>query len=152
MRPDEVLHITGMAKTIGLSVAEESPERVVMEMPVTDALMQPFGYLHGGATASLLESAASWAAALHADYGKERAFGSHVDIHHIKSVRNGTVHGTAELAKNEDLGERGSKQTWKVTATDDAGDVVSCGIITTRTVSLEYLAKKQGKDAASSKS
>ena len=59
MHPDEVLHIMGMAKTLGLRVLEESPTHVLMEMPVTDALVQPFGFLHGGATISLLESAAS---------------------------------------------------------------------------------------------
>lgn len=145
MRPDEVLHITGLTKTLGIGVVEESSERVVMEMPVTDAVVQPFGYLHGGATASLLESAASWAAALCADYGTERAFGSHVDIHHIRSVKGGTVRGRAELARTEDLGERGRKQTWIVEATDDAGAVASCGTVTTRTVPLEYLNRKRAE-------
>ena len=146
MRPDEVLHITGMAKTLGLRVLEESPTHVLMEMPVTDALVQPFGFLHGGATISLLESAASWAAALGTDFATERAFGSHIDVHHLNSVTGGVVRGSATLESTQDLGERGSKQTWAVEAKDEQGRTVSCGTITTRTVSLRYLSSRRGAE------
>lgn len=146
MHPDEVLHIMGMAKTLGLRVLEESPTYVLMEMPVTDALVQPFGFLHGGATISLLESAASWAAALGTDFATERAFGSHIDVHHLNSVTGGLVRGSATLESTRDLGERGSKQTWAVEAKDEQGRTVSCGKITTRTVSLEYLSSKHGDE------
>lgn len=143
MHPDEVLHIMGMAKTLGLRVLEESPTYVLMEMPVTDALVQPFGFLHGGATISLLESAASWAAALGTDFATERAFGSHIDVHHLNSVTGGLVRGSATLESTRDLGERGSKQTWAVEAKDEQGRTVSCGKITTRTVSLRYLSSRR---------
>ena len=143
MRPDEVLHIMGMAKTLGLRVLEESSTHVLMEMPVTDALVQPFGFLHGGATISLLESAASWAAALGTDFATERAFGSHIDVHHLNSVTGGLVRGSATLESTRDLGERGSKQTWAVEAKDEQGRTVSCGTITTRTVSLRYLSSRR---------
>lgn len=143
MHPDEVLHIMGMARTLGLRVLEESPTYVLMEMPVTDALVQPFGFLHGGATISLLESAASWAAALGTDFATERAFGSHIDVHHLNSVTGGLVRGSATLESTRDLGERGSKQTWAVEAKDEQGRTVSCGTITTRTVSLRYLSSRR---------
>ena len=143
MHPDEVLHIMGMAKTLGLRVLEESPTQVLMEMPVTDALVQPFGFLHGGATISLLESAASWAAALGTDFATERAFGSHIDVHHLNSVTGGLVRGSATLESTRELGERGSKQTWAVEAKDEQGRTVSCGTITTRTVSLRYLSSRR---------
>lgn len=143
MHPDEVLHIMGMAKTLGLRVLEESPTHVLMEMPVTDALVQPFGFLHGGATISLLESAASWAAALGTDFATERAFGSHIDVHHLNSVTGGLVRGSATLESTRELGERGSKQIWAVEAKDEQGRTVSCGTITTRTVSLRYLSSRR---------
>ncbi len=143
MRPDEVLHITGMAQTLGLRVLEESPTHVLMEMPVTDALVQPFGFLHGGATISLLESAASWAAALGTDFATERAFGSHIDVYHLNSVTGGVIRGSATLESAQDLGERGSKQIWAVEAKDEQGRTVSCGTITTRTVSLRYLSSRR---------
>lgn len=146
MHPDEVLHIMGMARTLGLRVLEESPTYVLMEMPVTDALVQPFGFLHGGATISLLESAASWAAALGADFATERAFGSHIDVHHLNSVTGGVIRGSATLESTQDLGERGSKQIWAVEAKDEQGRTVSCGTITTRTVFLEYLAEKRSAE------
>lgn len=93
-----------------------------------------------------LRQTASWAAALGADFATERAFGSHIDVHHLNSVTGGLVRGSATLESTRDLGERGSKQTWAVEAKDEQGRTVSCGTITTRTVSLEYLAAKRSAE------
>lgn len=136
---------SGLYKTLGLRVVTEGPTRVVMTMPITADIIQPFGYLHGGATISLLESAASWAASFRADWDAERAFGTEAHIRHIRSATSGTVRGEAVLLEEEDRGIRGKKQTWKVTATDDAGNVLSKGTFTTKIVSLAYLAQKKNE-------
>jgi acyl-coenzyme A thioesterase PaaI-like protein len=44
---------------LGIRVMEASAERVVMTMPVTNATRQALGLLHGGATVTLAESAAT---------------------------------------------------------------------------------------------
>ena len=61
-------------------------------------------------------------------------------------MTGGVVRGSATLESTQDLGERGSKQTWAVEAIDEHGHTVSCGTITTRTVSLKYLAEKRSAE------
>ena len=77
---------------IGIEWLEASPERVVARMPVAGNT-QPFGVLHGGATAALCESVASLGAALAA--GPDRlALGMEINVNHIRAVRKGLVTAT----------------------------------------------------------
>ena len=112
-------------------------------MPITDAVRQPFGFVHGGATLALLETVGSRAAELRANLEVERPFGIHMDVRHFKAGVEGTVRGVAEIDRVE-----GNKQFWRVTAYDDAGDVMSSGTFMTKIVSLERLAEKEREWAA----
>lgn len=49
---------------LDVEILEAGPERVVMRLPVTWKVHQPYGILHGGVSALLAESAASFGAAL----------------------------------------------------------------------------------------
>jgi len=49
----------GLNHTLGVHFTKVEPGLVEAEMPITPALLQPFGFLHGGATIALLESVAS---------------------------------------------------------------------------------------------
>jgi 1,4-dihydroxy-2-naphthoyl-CoA hydrolase len=113
-----------------------------MDMPVTDDVKQPVGFLHGGATITLLESCCSLASWLGCDLENEYSFGSHIDVKHVNAVRSGMLHGVATLESSEDLGEKGRKEFWHVEATDDDGRLVSTGTITCRVVSKAYFAQK----------
>lgn len=134
----------GLNGMLQIVVVEDSAERVCMDMPVTSKCLQPFGYVHGGATLALLEAAGSRAAELRCNLDTQRPFGTHMDVHHIRNCREGTVHGAAEFMSEEDLGERGTKQTWQVAATDDGGNTLSTGTFTTRVVPIDYLEQKKG--------
>ena len=46
----------GFTDLLGVKVSEQSSSCVRMDMPVTADVMQPVGFLHGGATITLLES------------------------------------------------------------------------------------------------
>lgn len=127
----------GMVGLLGIRFTEASPDRCEAVMPITDAILQPFGFVHGGATLALLETVASRAAELRADLESERPFGVRMDARHLKSGQAGQVRGVAELDHVE-----GSKQIWRVTAYDDAGDVMSTGTFETKIVTLAYLAQK----------
>ena len=52
---------------LDVEILEAGPERVVMRLPVDWKVHQPYGILHGGVSALLAESAASFGAALAAD-------------------------------------------------------------------------------------
>ena len=128
----------GFSSTLNIEYTEISPKRVVATMPITPAILQPFGFVHGGATIALLESVASVGAEESVDFERERPFGIEVQVRHRKSGVSGSVTGVAEFDRVE-----GAKQFWNVVAYDDEGDVMSEGVVTTKIVSLERLAEKE---------
>jgi 1,4-dihydroxy-2-naphthoyl-CoA hydrolase len=78
---------------LGIEVTEWSSERVVGTMPVKGNL-QPYGLLHGGASAVLAETIGSACAALNA--GLDRAtFGLELSCTHHRAARDGFVTGVA---------------------------------------------------------
>ena len=133
-------------ETLGIEFTQKSTTHLEAIMPITERIMQPFGFVHGGATAALLEGVASMGAILMADLSKERAFGVEARIRHRKSGVSGTLRGVATLNHCE-----GSDQYWDVAAYDDEGDVISEGVFITKIVSLERLAEKERKRAATRK-
>ncbi|MFI2752247.1 PaaI family thioesterase [Cellulomonas sp. P22] len=78
---------------MGITILEVAPERAVGTMPV-DGNTQPYGLLHGGASAVLAETLGSFAAAAHAGPGRI-AVGIELNATHHRSAREGTVTGTA---------------------------------------------------------
>ena len=81
----------GLNHTLGVHFTKVEPGLVEAEMPITPALLQPFGFLHGGATIALLESVASAGGELACDLETEQPFGVEVTIRHKKSGREGDV-------------------------------------------------------------
>ena len=128
---------------LSISIDSVSASRVEVSMPITPDLYQPFGFLHGGATISLLETAASMGAEQLADLDKQLPFGVEVRVRHLKSGKSGLLRGVAELDHEEPSHTNGMKQFWNVAAYDDVGDVVSKGVIVTKIVDLDYLEQKE---------
>ncbi|MEV4439640.1 PaaI family thioesterase [Streptomyces sp. NPDC049577] len=82
-----------LGERMGLTVVEASPERVVGTMPV-EGNTQPYGLLHGGASAVLAETLGSVGAMLHG--GPARiAVGVDLNCTHHRGVRSGLITGTA---------------------------------------------------------
>lgn len=108
---------------MGFEMHELSPQRVVGSIPV-EGNTQPFGLLHGGASAVLLESLASMGAVAHG-YPDKMAVGVDLNITHLRSVRTGRVTGTATAI------HLGSKvASYRVDIHDDEGRLVSTGRLT----------------------
>jgi 1,4-dihydroxy-2-naphthoyl-CoA hydrolase len=83
-------------------------------MPVDQRTHQPYGLLHGGASAALAETLGSYGSALlvHAEGGI--AVGVELNINHIKSKRSGHVIGCAKLI------HRGSNtHVWNIEIVDE---------------------------------
>ncbi len=112
-------------------------KRVVVRMKTVKPLLQPLGFLHGGATLSLLETAASVGAAHSSDFD-EKPFGVHVDIHHRHSGLLGDIiTGTAVLEHDPSLAPQKPDrrtQLWKVTACNQDGVLISEGHVEVRIV------------------
>ena len=136
-------------ETLHIEITSADKTRVEAQMPITPDLYQPFGFLHGGATITLLESAASRGAEENADFETQRPFGVDVHVFHRKSGKTGMLHGVAELDREEVSERTGAvKQYWNVVARDDEGDVISEGVIVTKIVSIAYLEQKNRERAA----
>ena len=133
----------GLNHTLGVHFTKVEPGLVEAEMPITPALLQPFGFLHGGATIALLESVASAGGELACDLETEQPFGVEVTIRHKKSGREGDVaRGVAKLAERKPSSKAGYKLYWDVAAYDGDGDVISDGVIVVKVVPKDYLAQK----------
>ncbi|QMU75961.1 hotdog fold thioesterase [Streptacidiphilus sp. PB12-B1b] len=105
---------------LGIRIIEASPERVVGTMPV-DGNQQPYGLLHGGASAALAETLGSIGAMLHAGPGRY-AVGVDLNATHHRSATSGLVTGVATAVF------RGrTAATFEVAITDDQGRrITSC--------------------------
>lgn len=101
-----------LATTMGVELTEASPQRLVADMPVAGN-RQPYGLLHGGASAVLAETIGSIHCALLAPDG---AFpvGIELSCSHHRSARDGTV-----TAVCEPINVGKTLATMTVTITDD---------------------------------
>lgn len=86
----------GLIAKLGITVASVAPDRAVASMPV-EGNTQPYGFLHGGASAALAETVASLAAMAHAGAGR-MAVGVDLNITHHRAVTSGTVTAVATAA------------------------------------------------------
>lgn len=108
-----------LMEALGIEVADASPDRVVCTMPVDHRTKQPFGYLHGGASLALAETAASIGAFANLDPAKEIAFGMEINANHLKSVAEGRVTAVAvPLHKSR------TSMVWEIRITDDEDRLV----------------------------
>lgn len=81
--------------SLGIETVSAEKDRVVMSMPVDHRTHQPVGFLHGGASVALAETAASLGATLHVDLKKKLVFGMEINANHLRSKREGTVTAVA---------------------------------------------------------
>jgi 1,4-dihydroxy-2-naphthoyl-CoA hydrolase len=82
-----------LARKMGIELIEYAAERVAGQMPV-EGNRQPYGLLHGGASAVLAETLASVHAALLAPSGFV-AVGTDLNCTHHRSATTGTVSGVS---------------------------------------------------------
>ncbi|SDL73242.1 uncharacterized domain 1-containing protein [Glycomyces sambucus] len=82
-----------LGSRMGIDVVEAAPERVVARMAV-EGNRQPYGLLHGGASAVIAETLGSIGAMLHAGPGRI-AVGVDLNVTHHRAARSGTVTGIA---------------------------------------------------------
>ncbi len=103
---------------LGVEVIEATADRVVMRLPVTWKVHQPYGLLHGGVSALLAESAASFGAALAAGPGRN-VVGIELNASHLRSARDGHLVAAATPVR---VGR--TVQVWRVALTDDEGRAI----------------------------
>ena len=109
---------------MGIVVTSATARRAEGTLPV-DGNTQPYGLLHGGASAVLAEGLGSIAAHLHAATLGKLAVGVDLNVTHHRGVRTGLVHGVATALH---LG--GSAVSYEIVLTDDDGRRICTGRLT----------------------
>lgn len=118
----ETLNITFVA-------VDFEDQSITAKMPVTKAVHQPDGVLHGGATAALIETVGSVAVFVFKQTENWLVRGIEISANHLKSIKEGDVFATA---KPVHLGR--TTQHWEIKVTDKEGALISVGKLLTITL------------------
>jgi 1,4-dihydroxy-2-naphthoyl-CoA hydrolase len=105
-----------MVEHLDLRFTEIGADFLRATLPVDSRTTQPFGLLHGGASAVLAETLGSVAATHCVDMSRFYCVGLEINANHIRSARSGRVTGTARPVH---IGSR--SQVWEVRIEDDKG-------------------------------
>lgn len=103
---------------LGIETVEAGPDRVVMRVPVTERVHQPYGILHGGVSALLAESAASYGGALAAPPG-HHVVGIELNASHLRPMREGVLTAVATPIRTGK-----TVQVWDIQLSDGSGRAI----------------------------
>lgn len=109
---------------LGIVFTEIGSDFLRATMPVDSRTHQPYGLLHGGASALLAETLGSSAGGLSAPEG-HGVVGIEINANHLRGVRAGIVTGTARP-----LHVGRSTQVWEIRVEDAAGKLVCISRLT----------------------
>lgn len=99
---------------LGIEILEIGDDYLKARMPVDHRTRQPYGVLHGGASAALAETLGSVAAGLCINGDSQTVVGLEINANHIRSVHDGWVTG---VTKPIHVGK--STQVWEIRIYDD---------------------------------
>ena len=114
-----------LMETLDIEFVDLGVDFLTAKMPVGPKVHQPYGQLHGGATAALAESVGSAASNFFIDNEQQFINGIQLSINHIKSMREGVVFATA---KNIHKGR--STHLWEVIITDEDQQLIAIAKMT----------------------
>ena len=114
-----------LGEHLGMQFTEVGENYLKATMPVDHRTRQPYGLLHGGASVALAETLGSVGAALTVDPDQFICVGMEINANHLRSVRSGTVTGTATP-----LHRGSSSQVWEIKIHDDHGKLVCISRLT----------------------
>ena len=84
-----------MMSVLGIEITDFGDDYISGKMPVDTRTKQPFGLLHGGASAAFAETLGSIGAGNHVDLEEYSVVGVELNSSHLKAVRAGWVFGKA---------------------------------------------------------
>ncbi|WP_404453986.1 hotdog fold thioesterase [Oceanobacillus kapialis] len=108
-----------LMEALGIEIKSLDKNLVVLTMPVDERTRQPAGYLHGGASVALAETAASIGAMTNIDTTTFNVFGMEINANHIRSKREGTV---TAIAKPLHIGK--TTMVWEIQIVDEGEKLV----------------------------
>lgn len=123
---DQIKHFRrgSAGEHLDIQLVEIGDDFLVVSMPVDERTRQPYGLLHGGASALLAEEAASNAAYLAVDEG-HFCVGVDLNITHMRAKREGTVFARAAPLR---LGR--TVQVWQIDIRDEESNAIAVARLT----------------------
>ena len=114
-----------MTSTIGIEITDIGDDFICGKMPVDERTTQPFGLLHGGASAALAETLGSIGGGIKVYSNNETVVGIEINANHLKSVRDGWVYGKATPIR---IGKK--IQVWNIEITNEDDDLICASRLT----------------------
>jgi 1,4-dihydroxy-2-naphthoyl-CoA hydrolase len=114
-----------MVDHLGIEFTDFGDDFICGKMPVDKRTVQPFGLLHGGASAALAETLGSIAGGLKVNRDTQTVVGIEINCNHLRSAKYGWVHGKAMPIK---LGRK--IQVWNIEIKNDDGKMVAVSRLT----------------------
>ena len=123
-----------MGQHVGIEFTEIGENYLKARMPVDHRTRQPYGFLHGGASATLSETLGSVASAYVIDHSVNYCVGLEINANHIRSAKEGFVYATAIPLH---LGS--TTHVWDIKIHDDREKLICASRLT-----VAILKRKQG--------
>ena len=118
------LHSLPFAKLLGMRLVDVRPDEAVVQIQIRDDLRQPSGVLHGGVTATLIDTAMAFAVRTHLE---DHEFTATIDltVHYLRPHTSGIVTCTAKCV-------RAGKRIFTVSADveNEEGKLIATGLST----------------------
>jgi uncharacterized protein (TIGR00369 family) len=131
----------GYNNVMGLRFVAASPDRFVAELEIDEGHLQPYGLVHGGVYAGMIESLCSTGAALSVWNEGKSTVGLENTTAFLRAVRSGTLRGTARPLSR---GRR--SHVWEAEIKDDRDRLVASGRV--RLMVLDPGAEADGEKVA----
>ena len=107
-------HRDTLVECLGMEITHVEADAIEGRMPVDERTRNPLGLLHGGASVALAETLGSYASNMCVDPDRYYCVGLEINANHIRSARQGLVHGRAVPVH---LGRR--THIWQIDIRDD---------------------------------
>lgn len=117
-----------MVEHIGIRFTALHDDGIEAVMPVDERTKQPFGLLHGGASAVLAETLGSMAGYLCTE-GDQHVVGIEINANHVRSARGGEVRGRCRPVH---LGR--THQVWQIEIVDERDRLCCTSRLTTAVI------------------
>lgn len=108
---------------LDIKIEDVSKEKVILTMVVDGKHLQPFGLMHGGMNAVLIETATSIGANESIDTTKQVAVGLDIQVNHLKSAVKGDT--LTVVAIPDHIGK--TTQVWQAEITNQIQQKISVG-------------------------
>ncbi|UOQ87571.1 hotdog fold thioesterase [Gracilibacillus salinarum] len=118
-------------QALQMNIKHTSKELVKVDMPVTDSVKQPMGFLHGGASVALAETAASIGGMQHIDEKTQAVVGMEINCNHLKAKKDGIL-----TAKASPIHLGKTSMVWNIEIEDEKKQLIAISRCTLGIINL----------------